>query len=52
MSTSSPERLGDDVPEMRRAMREALIPFAVDGDIEETVEARADVFENVGSKSA
>ncbi len=52
MSTSSPERLGDDVPEMRRAMREALIPFAADGLIEETVEAQADVFESVGSTSA
>ncbi len=52
MSTSSPERLGDDAPEMRRAMREALIPFAADGVIEETVEAQADVFASVGSESA
>jgi SAM-dependent methyltransferase len=44
MSTSSPERLGEEVPEMRGAIREALDPFAVDGMIGETVEARADVF--------
>ena len=28
MSTSSPERLGDEVPAMKSAMREALAPFA------------------------
>ena len=39
ISTSSPERLGDDVPETRRAMRDALLPFAADGVIEEPVEA-------------
>jgi len=44
MSTSSPDRLGDQVPAMRRAMCEALAPFAVDGMIGETVEARAEVF--------
>ncbi len=52
MSTSSPDRLGDDIPEMRRAMREALLSFAADGVIEETVEAQADVFESAGQKSA
>ena len=44
ISTSSPERLGDQVPEMRRAMYDALAPFAADGVIEKTVEARAGVF--------
>lgn len=44
LSTSSPERLGDSVPEMRIAMREALAPFARDGLITEIVEARAEVF--------
>jgi hypothetical protein len=48
MSTSSPERLGDQVPAMRIAMREALVPFAADRVIEEIVEARAEVFERVG----
>ena len=44
MSTSSPERLGDRVPTMKDAMREALAPFAVSGMIEDVVEARAEVF--------
>ena len=45
MSTSSPERLGDDAPAMRSAMREALEPFAAEGAVEEIVEAEAEVFE-------
>ena len=45
MSTSSSERLGDEVPAMKSAMREALAPFAADGMIEDVVEARAEVFE-------
>jgi SAM-dependent methyltransferase len=45
MSTSSPERLGDEVPAMRVAMREALAPFAADGVIKDIVEAEAEVFE-------
>ena len=45
MSTSSSERLGDDVPAMKSAMREALAPFAADGAIEDIVGARAEVFE-------
>jgi SAM-dependent methyltransferase len=45
MSTSSPERLGDEAPEMRRALREALAPLAADGVLEEIVEAQAEVFE-------
>ena len=45
MSTSSSERLGDEVPLMKSAMREELAPFAVDGMIEDIVEARAEVFE-------
>jgi len=44
MSTSSPERLGDKVPAMRSAMREALAPFAAGGAIEDIVEAQAEVF--------
>ena len=44
MSTSSPERLGDKIPAMKDAMREALAPFAVGGMIEDVVEARAEVF--------
>ena len=48
MSTSSPARLGDDIPAMRAAMREALAPFAVNGAVEDTVEARAEVFERAG----
>jgi SAM-dependent methyltransferase len=48
MSTTSPERLGDEVSEMRRALREALAPFAPDGSLEEIVEARAEVFEDRG----
>jgi SAM-dependent methyltransferase len=47
MSTSSPERLGDEVPAMRSAMREALAPFAAEGLIQDIVEARAEVFERV-----
>jgi SAM-dependent methyltransferase len=45
MSTSSSARLGDEVPVMENAMREALAPFAADGMIEDIVEARAEVFE-------
>jgi SAM-dependent methyltransferase len=45
MSTSSPERLGDEVPAMKSAMREALTPFAADGVIEDVVEAEAEVLE-------
>jgi SAM-dependent methyltransferase len=45
MSTSSSERLGDEVPAMKSAMREALAPFASGGMIEDIVEARAEVFE-------
>jgi SAM-dependent methyltransferase len=45
MSTSSSERLGDEVPAMKSAMREALAPFAANGMIEDIVEARAEVFE-------
>jgi SAM-dependent methyltransferase len=50
MSTSSPERLGDEVPAMRIAMRQALAPFAADGVIDEIVEARAEVFERAASQ--
>jgi SAM-dependent methyltransferase len=45
MSTSSSERLGDEVPAMKSAMREKLAPFASDGMIKDIVEARAEVFE-------
>jgi SAM-dependent methyltransferase len=45
MSTSSSERLGDELPAMKSAMREALAPFAADGMIEDIVEATAEVFE-------
>jgi hypothetical protein len=45
MSTSSSERLGDEVPAMKSAMREKLAPFASNGMIEDIVEARAEVFE-------
>jgi SAM-dependent methyltransferase len=45
MSTSSSERLGDEVPAMKSAMREALAPFASNGMIKDIVEARAEVFE-------
>jgi hypothetical protein len=48
MSTSSPERLGDEVPAIRSAVREALAPFAAAGVIDEIVEARAEVFDRVG----
>jgi SAM-dependent methyltransferase len=48
MSTSSPERLGENVPAMQSAMREALAPFAVDGAVVDIVEARAEVFASVG----
>ena len=48
MSTSSPERLGDDVPVMRNAMREALAPFAAEGAIHDVVKAQAEVFERAG----
>jgi SAM-dependent methyltransferase len=45
MSTSSSERLGDEVPAMKSAMREKLAPFAPGGMIEDIVEAQAAVFE-------
>ena len=45
MSTSSSDRIGDEVPVMKSAMREALAPFAAEGMIEDIVEARAEVFE-------
>jgi SAM-dependent methyltransferase len=48
MSTSSPDRLGEQVPAMRSAMSDALAPFAAAGVVEEIVEARAEVFERVG----
>ena len=51
MSTSSPARLGDEVPAMRIAMRAALAPFAPDGVIEDIVEARAERFESVGREA-
>jgi SAM-dependent methyltransferase len=44
MSTSSPARLGDKVPAMRNDMRDGLAPFAMDGGIEDVVEAQAEVF--------
>jgi SAM-dependent methyltransferase len=47
MSTSSPARLGDEVPAMRIAMRAALAPFAADGVIQDIVEARAKTFESM-----
>ena len=52
MSTSSPERLGDDVPVMRRAMQEALAPFGANGMIQDIVEAEAEVFERGAQMSA
>jgi SAM-dependent methyltransferase len=45
MSTSSSERIGDEVPVMKTAMREALAPFAAEDMVEDIVEARAEVFE-------
>jgi SAM-dependent methyltransferase len=48
MSTSSTDRIGDEVPLMKSAMREKLAPFAADGMIEDVVEARAAVFERAG----
>jgi len=45
MSSSSPERVGNDKEAMGVAIREAVTPFAVDGLIREAVEARAEVFE-------
>jgi SAM-dependent methyltransferase len=48
MSTSSTDRLGDEVPLMKSVMREKLAPFAADGMIEDVVEARAAVFERAG----
>lgn len=50
MSTSSPERLGDNAPAMRSAMREALKPFAAEGAVEEIVEARAELFERAAAR--
>ena len=50
MSTSSSERLGDEVPAMKSAMREKLAPFAAAGMINDTVEARAALFERAGSQ--
>jgi SAM-dependent methyltransferase len=51
-STSSPERLGDEVPAMREAVRKALAPFAADGFVMDIVEARAEVFERAGEGGA
>jgi SAM-dependent methyltransferase len=51
MSTSSPARLGDQVPAMRIAMRAALAPFAPDGVIKDIVEARAERFGSAGPES-
>ena len=48
MSTSSPERLGHEVPAMRSAIIEALAPFAENGAVEDVVEARAEVYGRVG----
>jgi SAM-dependent methyltransferase len=48
MSTSSPERLGDEVPAMKRDMRTALAPFAADGIIQDVVEAEGEVFGRAG----
>ena len=48
MSTTSPERLGDEIPEMQRTFREALAPFTLDGVLEEIIEAQAEVFEQRG----
>jgi SAM-dependent methyltransferase len=50
MSTSSPERLGAEVPAMKSAMRKALAPFAADGVIEDIVEAQAEAFERAGNR--
>jgi len=50
MSSSSPERIGDDARAMRAALHEALAPFANRGLIDEIVEARADVFSSNGSR--
>jgi SAM-dependent methyltransferase len=50
MSTSSTDRLGDEVPLMKSAMREKLAPFTTDGMIEDVVEARAAVFERAGGE--
>jgi SAM-dependent methyltransferase len=50
MSTSSPERLGDEAPAMRSAMRDALAPFAADGAIQDIVEAQVEVFDRAASK--
>lgn len=45
-SSSSTERLGASVEQMRRAVLNALAPFAHDGSIKEIVGARAEVFES------
>ena len=50
MSTSSTDRLGDEVPAMKIAMREKLAPFATDGMIEDVVEARAELFERAAKR--
>ncbi len=44
LSASSPARLGNEVRDMRAALRAALEPFASDDLIGEVVEARAEVF--------
>ena len=49
-STSSPEKLGDRIPAMRREMLEALAPLAADGAIRDVVEAQADVYERAASR--
>ena len=51
MSTTSPERLGDEVPEMRNAILGALAPFASGGVVEEFVEVQAEVFEDRGESA-
>jgi len=46
MSSSSPALLGNHTQAMRAALREALGPFALDGLVNEAVEAGAVVFES------
>ena len=49
-SSSSPERLGVGVEQMRAAVLDALAPFARDGLVREIIEARAEVFESDRSR--
>lgn len=44
MSSTSPDRVGSDVDVLRDEVRVTLAPFARDGMIEETIEARAAVY--------